>query len=462
MKKMFIACMMAAALIAFTGCGTEAPTGYDSSANTASNTGDPLVPTVGENSAFNDNITPMLSVEELMKVTSMSDLKGGTDKFTRPFYRSQIQYNEGFFLLENEAGEIDPVKLAFPAAQVLEVRSNDLSVLYHAGTDYTVDVEGNLVIPEGSAMTAMTQAEFFSEGADHWVYYNGEQYVPVTNNQNNLYAHQYTVTYIRTEEFGLDMSDVNHADDLTHLTAALEAGDDINMLILGDSIAAGAGVKSFPRWADQVRSGIAAATEGTVTLYNGAVPGIHSKEYVHLINGNSAGVAANIRESAVNTWNNTVLPNIASADFVIIAVGGNDSGGWCGDTGIPVSEYTQNVKDIIDYVRTQTPDASILLVSCMQTNPYIWTSKQNPDGTGYIADKKLAAADLGDYAAALSDIAADLDYENSVNLAFADVYSVEEELLKRKNIEDMLGDNRNHPSDYMTRIYTQVILDAVL
>lgn len=41
------------------------------------------------------------------------------------------------------------------------------------------------------------------------------------------------------------------------------------------------------------------------------------------------------------------------------------------------------------------------------------------------------------------------------------MYSVQRSLLKRKKIEDMLGDNVNHPSDYMARIYTQVILDTL-
>ena len=50
---------------------------------------------------------------------------------------------------------------------------------------------------------------------------------------------------------------------------------------------------------------------------------------------------------------------------------------------------------------------------------------------------------------------------SETGVAVANVYSVQRSLLKRKKIEDMLGDNVNHPSDYMARIYTQVILDTL-
>jgi hypothetical protein len=42
------------------------------------------------------------------------------------------------------------------------------------------------------------------------------------------------------------------------------------------------------------------------------------------------------------------------------------------------------------------------------------------------------------------------------------MYGLEQELLKRKNMEDMLGDMMNHPSDYTSRIYAQVVLNTIL
>ncbi len=464
MKRTGIALLLALCLAAFTGCGsTETAVGHNAAGDTAVNAGEPYTPPApGADRAENGSERVLLSVDEVLKVTPMRDLKGGQDKFTRPFYRSQIQYDEGFFLLAEADGTIAPVDLAFPAAEVLEVRSNDLKTLYREGTDYTVNEAGQLVIPAGSAMTAMTQEAFFTAGSDTWLYYDGSDYRPVTNNTDALYAHQYTVTYIRTEAFGLDMSAVGQADNLTHFSAKVQAGDDITVLVLGDSIAAGAGVKAFGKWADQVAAGIDAATAGSVSLVNAAVPGIHSAEYAAIMKeamgllAEGEGwdqVAAGIRTDAETKWNDLIVPNAAEADLAIIAVGANDAGGWCGATGKPVEEYASSVRTMIDYVRAQNPDVSVVLVSSMQTNPYIYTNSSG---------EKLAAADFGAYAEALNGIVGDIDYENSLNAAFADVYAVEEELLKSKKIEDMLGDNRNHPSDYMTRIYVQVILDTIL
>ena len=103
---------------------------------------------------------------------------------------------------------------------------------------------------------------------------------------------------------------------------------------------------------------------------------------------------------------------------------------------------------MIAYVREENTDCSILLVSCMQTNPKLIDASDDTI--------RLCAADLAEYEKTLEKIAA-----SETGVAVANVYSVQRSLLKRKKIEDMLGDNVNHPSDYMARIYTQVILDTL-
>ena len=73
------------------------------------------------------NLTEMKTVEEILSETPAEDLIGKNDvrQFTAPFYGQQIEYNEGFLLREDGQGGILPVKLMFPVAHVLEVRSND-------------------------------------------------------------------------------------------------------------------------------------------------------------------------------------------------------------------------------------------------------------------------------------------------------------------------------------------------
>ena len=123
--------------------------------------------------------------------------------------------------------------------------------------------------------------------------------------------------------------------------------------------------------------------------------------------------------------------------------------GWCDNgKGTSAASYEENVRRMIAYVREENTDCSILLVSCMQTNPKLIDASDDTI--------RLCAADLAEYEKTLEKIAA-----SETGVAVANVYSVQRSLLKRKKIEDMLGDNVNHPSDYMARIYTQVILDTL-
>lgn len=445
MKKLLILALCAAFVFALAGCeeGSDYPEGgYAPSENTCTNKG--TAPSEkGENVAVNDDQIALLEVEDLLKLTPQKMLGcDGFDieKFTSPFYNSQIQYCEGFFLLENEDGGIDPVELAFPAAKILEVRSNDLSVLYEEGRDYILNDNGSLTIPAGSGISALSRNEFFVSSGQ-W----SEDGKPVINTTDAMYRGQYVVTYIRTE--GYDGTKANHGRSaLTTFASATDAGEEINVLVLGDSIAAGAGVKDFPNWANMTKQGIEYYSQSTVNLSNAAVPGIHTGEYVGLIEGNIQLVSESIRADAQAKF--ALAEEVkADTDLVIIAIGGNDAGGWCGPNGTAVSTYKANVEKMIGYVRAASPDCSVLLVSCMQTNPKISDSNSG---------NKLAAASFSEYENALSQIA-----EATANCALANVYGVESSLLVYKNIEDMLGDNINHPSDYMSRIYTQVVLSAL-
>lgn len=419
----------------------QGPSGYDPSGNTAENVGD--LPQVGdENTASNREGTPLMSVEQLLRVTPKSMLESkefSEEKFFRPFYDGQIQYNEGFFLLENADGAVPDVTCAFPIAKVLEVRSNDLTRLYEEGRDYTVE-GGKLCFPAGSRIQAVKQDEFFlSAGA----WYEGGR--PVINNTGAMYRGHYTVTYIRTEAYD-GVTATCAYDALTTFKQKTEEQAAVDLLVVGDSIAAGAGVKGFENWATQVKRGIEYFTESTVNYTNAAVPGIHSAEYVALIDGNTEGVDGKVREDAIKKFA-VIEEKKADADLVIIAIGGNDAGGWCGPNGTSVDNYKANVNRMIAFFREANPACSILLVSCMQTNPKI------TDAGG----SKLAAASFSAYENGLKSIV-----DDGENMALANVFGVESSLLESKNIEDMLGDNINHPSDYMSRVYAQVVLDTLL
>ena len=73
----------------------------------------------------------------------------------------------------------------------------------------------------------------------------------------------------------------------------------------------------------------------------------------------------------------------------------------------------------------------------------------NPDGKGNLANHR-------DCKQALENLVN--EYEG---VALADMTSMSDWLLERKEFQDM-GDNLVHPTDFLSRIYAQVILNSLL
>jgi lysophospholipase L1-like esterase len=296
----------------------------------------------------------------------------------------------------------------------------------------------------------MTRAEFFEAGSDGWLYDNGTEKVAVTNNKTALYAAKIAVTYARAHNRADDFVQENKMSRLTTFKNKIENGEDAKILLIGDSITAGAGVQNFPNWGAMLKDAVEARSESEITLITAGIPGIHSQQYIDLLNGTElTGDAYFLGEVAQKKP--LVAAHKATADLIVIAIGGNDAGGWNGATGVNNTVYRNNVKTMIDFFRTANPDCSVMLVSCFQTHDKIWTN-----GT-----TKLAAADLKAYAGELATIEFDKGYANSSNLIFADVFSMQENILNVRKAEDLLGDNRNHPDDYMSRIYVQTMVAAL-
>lgn len=483
MKKFITVFMAVAIALAMIGCNNteiipyDGLLGYQSANNTATNTGNGVItPVIGEDTAENMTMQRIYTLEELQAVGTQEMFvsnKYDENKFLRPFFNNQIQYNEGFFLLKNEDGTIDDVNLLCEPLKVLEVRSNDLTVLYEENKDYIITSESKLSFPLGSAINAVERADFYNGNV--WFSETTSGRVGVTNNVSVMHKGRYVVTYISKTAY--EGNKVNSkAESLTTFSQKIASKENINMLVVGDSIAAGAGIKDFDNWAIQTAHGLQYYTDSIVNYYNGAIPGIHTSEYLVLMKeqemvdlGERAAVTGTISDTekvaatamnngAIAKWN-IINQNLEQADVILLGIGGNDSGGWvsgANNTGLSPTNYKNNVKKMIDYFRGINPDCSIVTVSTMQTNPKLWNAAtggnklfgNNPSGTENL---------LSAYANELENL--EFEYDN---LVCANVNNVEKSILEVKNIEDMLGDNINHPSDYMTRIYAQTILTTVL
>ena len=202
-----------------------------------------------------------------------------------------------------------------------------------------------------------------------------------------------------------------------------------------------------------VTDGIQSYTNGKVTDIDGAIPGANTVDYINLINNNLSAVSSGIMPGAVDTFN---LANAAAptADVVVIGFGTNDAGGWMrSGSGLSAADYSTNIKKIIDFFRSKNPNCSIVLVAGIQPNTNVYTN----------ATTKLVGIDMELYANALGAIETSRTYANAKNLAYVDVYRMQQSILTVKQPQEtLLGDNMNHPDDYMARIYAQTILGTIL
>ena len=119
----------------------------------------------------------------------------------------------------------------------------------------------------------------------------------------------------------------------------------------------------------------------------------------------------------------------AAPDLVILAFGMNDS------AGRPAKDYQANMRSMMEAVRKAKPDTEFILVATMLGN------------RDWIA---LHQELFPQYRDALAELCGS-------GAALADMTSIWEELLRRKNDWDLTGNGVNHPNDFGHRIYAQVL-----
>lgn len=393
------------------------------------------------------NLTSMKTVEEIVASAGEGALNGEqtVEKFTTPFYETQIQYDEGFFLLENADGSIGDVRLLFPIAKLLEVRSNDLTKVYRDGEDYVVTEDGKLRITENSGIKAMKRTDFFlpDDVAADFLYNSNagdDAGKKPTTDKDALYPYRYVATYIRDEVYDGFVPE-NKSAKVKKLTDKIGRGEKLNLLYFGDSIGTGAGASgSFDKLADLLSSGMASRASVRTLMRNASVGGINSSDAKLIVEGNLASIRPDFRNSAIAAYN-LIEKYAASTDVAFIAFGANDCAG-----NVPSATFEANICAVADYFRDKNPDVTIVFVTSMNISPKVKKSAEK-------GGANLNIYDIERYADVLDGL--ETEYENSLN---ADIFRLQRSLLSVKKWEDLIADNLNHPCDYMQRIYVQGII----
>ena len=389
----------------------------------------------------------------------------------RPFWNSNIIYSETVLVTMKADGSIYG-ELLYPAVDVIAVTNHDRTVFYDEGAHFVV--EGNKIVNKTSAGATgglpylhYTLTKGLADGVteQNWVdyskpagYYNNGgwqnggmydygycKYEGAIYTEGYLFrTHYVNVTYVynpaNVDTSFLTKHDANY---LGGLRAKLEAGQDITMLSIGDSITAGCSstgemlnVPPYqPGYTNLVKQELERVYGVKVNNVSIAVGGTTSD---YLIPGGGG------RDSFVNALANYTF------DFAIIAYGMNDQGMTRGK-----ATYQNNIQTTVDELIADSPDCNIVFVNTFPRNPsmdnYSLGSYPNRFQTYH------------DYKSALDTISVNLNSSKGANVSrVVNMYAVGSAYLNAgKPYAAISSSNCNHPNDSFIRVYAMNVVSAI-
>jgi lysophospholipase L1-like esterase len=305
----------------------------------------------------------------------------------------------------------------FPVTKVLAVRSSAGDVTYEEGRDYHWKPGSReIVLTADSRIPSRTPQELRRPA--------GSQPYQLTHRDGEgeilfgakLEYHDMQTCISYSHEPLLWRGSVPKFDErvLPRVLARLKARKPCSLVVLGDSISAGANASAVgdgppyqPAYPELFRRHLAEQFQAPVTLTNLSVGGRDSQ------------------------WGTTMIDQIAGAkpDLLVIAFGMNDA------AGRPAKEFQGHIETILKRVRERAPDCEYILVATMLGNPDWVRLKQNL---------------FAEYQESLAGLC-------GPGVALADLTGVWTEFLKLKKDWDQTGNGVNHPNDFGHRVYAQVL-----
>ena len=336
------------------------------------------------------------------------------DQMLVPIWDTDTVFGESFTMYREKNGEITASFLYEPK-KIIEVRSANLEILYEQGRDYLIE-EGKLVLTENTSIPFMEyediymkekpQRRSFAFPGGHLLFAEGHFF----------HDRQIAVTY-QCEKGGWKGYVPTYKGDLLHRTVRRLTEDKaLNVVLLGDSISAGANVSGMtfanpfqPRFGELFAEKLRRTYGANVVLHNPSVGGKDS------------------------LWGMGVLDDDVIAhkpDLVILAFGMN--GGHEPDV------FASHIKDMIDRIKAANEDTDIILIATSTPNPILTDPKARFWNYQYLYGEALARFE-------------------SDGIALLDMGAVQKELHKNKRFIDTTGNNVNHPNDFFVRIYAQAL-----
>jgi acyl-CoA thioesterase-1 len=329
-----------------------------------------------------------------------------------PFWESSKMDIDPLLFIQPDDDSAPTAKLLFPADANLSITSMDGKQVYELGRDYAWKPGSDTL-----TLTTNTRIPFKKHHEMFPLPGQPNSYGSTKNGTSVLYAegpffynlHVYATYHHAAKWTGTIPA--GPASELERTRAKLQARQPLKIVLLGDSISAGASSSnSFNAephrldYFDRLQTYLRAKFGSNVTGINLSV----------------GGTAA--------PWGASMVDKVVAEkpDLVIIAFGMNDSE--------PAPEFLTKIKEIVDPIRVACPKADIILVSPMTGNPDL-TAFPPQHFVGY-RDALLCLKGPG--------------------VAVADVTTIWIDLLKQKTFADLTGNGVNHPNDFGHEVYADV------
>ena len=332
-----------------------------------------------------------------------------------PFWTGKVIYNETLLFV----GKEDRAPLMYTPDEVISVRSYDLETEYREGVDYVVE-DGCIVLTENTSMPYFEELEYYPVDPEPGTYFEcgkpGKPFI-LFGEGDTFCSKQVAVTY-RTRDRWRGEVPADQSQYFPNTLAKLRAGENVRIVFYGDSITTGANSSAFVNvapyaesWPDMVSGWLGEHYGAEITAENTAVGGMDTQWGVD-------NVSARVTQY--------------SPDLVVIAFGMND-------ISLTEAAHGALMRQLVEKVQAENPEAEILLVSTMLPNrevPWVYQNQQ------YFEDQ---LAEIG----------------TEYGIGVAEVTSIHREILERKRYQDMTGNNVNHPNDFLARVYAQTVLRAL-
>lgn len=339
------------------------------------------------------------------------------DKYMQPYWNGDVVYNESVMPLKNEEGEMEPITLMYDIGAIVSVKNSRLNTVYEEGTDYILE-DGKLKILDSGSIPTIEYdymyptVQFATMNPDNVQHHRTKGYMYFAEGSTFHYM-QLAVTYVPkgSWEGPIPMS---KADQLPKTMEKLQNGEELKLVVYGDSISVGANSSKFVNSAPYCENYFEMLVHTLENKYNSKIT---------LINSSKGSITSSW---GVENAQELVADN--KPDLVIIAFGMND-----GSNGTNTIAFQNNINKIMEIVRGDNPDCEFVLVAPMLQN-VDWPT----------------AAMQNLYIESLNEL-------ETTGCAVADITSVHEYLLTRKRYMDMTGNHVNHPNDFLVRLYAQII-----